>query len=452
MAGSRPRAPIAAAGRARSWLPGRRLLIRVLAGVVAAMLLALVVIGLVVPAVTDPSYEPRVLIAGGPNAHRVVVVAAEGSQHRSFLRGATLAVDEVNAEGGIGGAPLELVHVSEESYTEDALLEDVVARTLKLAARVSDEDRLLAVLGHGWSATAVPASALYANENVLYFSTHATASSLTNHGFDTVFGLLPNNSDNAAMMAHYALAEGLENVVILSDKSNYALETASLFGTWLTRKGGTVLYRGYVNSHLRTLDRLMMFILDNPLFTVEEVDAMFVVSSSTKDTARLIRRARDLNLEMPILGADYIFNSTIEDNVGKAAMKNVAGVSLYDLEGETPEARAFTAAYRDSFGVAPDLMAAVGYDAVYLLRHAVRGAGSTVPITVADFLRVSRYEAPFTGATGRLVFDAQGLVTDTHAFIVRHDGTDFRTVQSYQKPLDWGAVTDAPAAQDGGKQ
>ena len=56
------------------------------------------------------------------------------------------------------------------------------------------------------------------------------------------------------------------------------------------------------------------------------------------------------------------------------------------------------------------------------------------PDAIADTLRIIRYEAPFVGASGPVVFDSQGRITDTAAHVVRHDGTRFRTVASYRRP------------------
>ena len=46
-----------------------------------------------------------------------------------------------------------------------------------------------------------------------------------------------------------------------------------------------------------------------------------------------------------------------------------------------------------------------------------------------------RLGLPFVGASGPVVFDSQGRITDTAAHVVRHDGTRFRTVANYKKPL-----------------
>ncbi|MDN3720386.1 hypothetical protein ACFQEX_19740 [Roseibium salinum] len=89
----------------------------------------------------------------------------------------------------------------------------------------------------------------------------------------------------------------------------------------------------------------------------------------------------------------------------------------------------------------PDLDAALGYDAIMLVRDVANKAGTTEPDKVADTLKIARYKTPFKGVTGPLIFDRNGLITDTEVFIVQHDGKEFHTVETYQIPTDWAKVS-----------
>ena len=85
----------------------------------------------------------------------------------------------------------------------------------------------------------------------------------------------------------------------------------------------------------------------------------------------------------------------------------------------------------------PDLSAALGYDAVMLLKEVTERTGTLDAGRIADALKVARYGVPFEGVTGKIMFNTNGLITDTDVFVVRHDGTRFQTVASYRKPLEW---------------
>ena len=212
----------------------------------------------------------------------------------------------------------------------------------------------------------------------------------------------------------------------------------------MTQGGGEILYRDSLTGRGRPIDRLLLFLLNNTMFTKDQIDAFFVTSSSVTATARFIRRARELGLTIPILGPKYLFSSEIENYVGLDLMKDVTAVSLYDEKSDAKRAQKFVESFQRAYGTPPDLMAAVGYDAVKLLAHAVKKAGTRDATELADWLRIMRLEGGFVGATGPLVFDAHGQVTDTDVYIVRHDGTHFRTVASYKLPLEWKATGVTP--------
>ncbi|NDV85369.1 ABC transporter substrate-binding protein [Aurantimonas aggregata] len=388
--------------------------------------------------------SPRLATLFGPPDDRLRVVAVYSSDddEKNFVRGARMAVDRLNEdEGGVLGRQVVLELVAEEAHSEDRALERTVSETLDLSHSIARTDNLLAVVGHEWSDTAVAASAVYSRGDVLYLATHATAQSLTNHNFQTVFALQPNNGTNAEMMANYALKNSLSRFIVLSDKTDYAKESANFFTAAATNAGGELVFRGYVSSSQRSNDQLLMFILENNAFARTDFDAIFVVSSSLAETADFITRARALGVRVPILGMEYMFSASIEKAVGKAAMLDVVGVSLYDPANISERAKAFSTAFRTEFGATPDLDAALGYDAVTLLGDVAKRAGTVEARAMADTMKVARYKAsPFTGVSGPLLFDRTGLVTDTEVFIVRHDGEEFRAVANYKIPLQWDNV------------
>ena len=373
------------------------------------------------------------------SAVKIGLVYADNEEVNSFTNGARLAAARVNAEGGILGQDLELLLYREEVSFGEGGFERTIARTMRLAGEVARQNGLFGVIGHEWSDTAITASAIYNQNDILYLATHATASALTNHGFSLLFALQPDNSDNTEMIARYALATGLKRFLVLTDKSDYGKEAGDFFSAVATQQGGNVVFRGYLPGHGRSVDQLLMFVLDNNLFGKGDYDAFFVASALTLDTAEFIRRARELGLDKPVLGLEYMFSNTIENHVGRQKMKDVIGVSLFDSESVNALSTDFVSSYLQQYNGMPDLSAALGYDAVMLLKEVTERTGTLDPGKIADALKVARYGVPFEGVTGKIVFNTKGLITDTDVFVVRHDGTRFQTVASYRKPLEWSS-------------
>jgi branched-chain amino acid transport system substrate-binding protein len=368
---------------------------------------------------------------------KVVVVYPPDAEGRQFVDGVRLAVEQVNAAGGAAGRPLRVELVEEVIYSERVGLEGLVRDVLAGAERTVNDASVLAIVGHGSSATAVPASAVYNRSRKLYFATHATATSLTHHGFRYVFAMQPNNDDAAKVLANYANRRGWRRVVALSDSTNFAVEVTDRFRSYFTLEGGTILYRTRQIGRASTLESALLFLLDNKMFRPGDIDAFFVAASSADDYVRFLTRARALGLNMPVMGGDNLYSRDIELEVGPGAMRDVVAFSVYDEGSNLNEAKEFHYAFVERFAQNPGPMAAVGFDAVKLLAFAANAVGAPDPVAIADKLRVLRYEAGFSGATGPLVFDAGGLLTDTDTFIMVHDGTGFRMDSVYSKPLDW---------------
>lgn len=385
-------------------------------------------------------HQVRALMNEDVTSLTVALVTPPGLEDGQFRKGLRLAMDEVNAAGGIDGLPVDLKVYVENAYSEKSRLETVVADTLRLAERVVNEPGLLAVVGHWASATSLPASSVYEKHRVLYLANQETVSSLTNHGFDYVFSLQPNNQDSASLMARYALDQGLRRFVVLSDDTEYGSETVKMFSSWATQGGGEILFDGSLTSYGRSVDRLLLFLLDNNVFARTDIDAFFVSASSAEDTARFIERARELGLNVPILGTESISADVIERNVDADKMKDVVGVSLFGEQSDASKSKAFVEAFQLKYGEFPNQVAAVAYDAIKLLEYAVKKAETRDSFALANWLRIMRHDDQFIGATGPLVFDARGLVTDTDVYVVRHDGSRFNTVQSYRKPFDWAPI------------
>jgi len=373
----------------------------------------------------------------------LAVVYSPDQDAEDFLAGVRIAVAQVNADGGILGHPVRERLFMEPAYTDQVQLDKLVAQTLRQATKIGEMPEVLAVIGHGSSVTAVPASAVYDRHGKLFLATHATATSLSNHRLDLTFALQPSNADNAAVLAEYARSQGWKRMVVLSDNSSYGQETTDRFRSALAQQGGTILHRDRLTAGSKSIDDLLLFILDNNLFKASDIDAFFLTSSSMGDSAQFIARARQLGLNMPILGPEYLYSNEVEDQAGTASMRNVVTVSLFDDRKMTPEGLRLRDDFSRIANYPPGQLTAIGFDAVKVLAVATNRTGKRDAAAIADTLRILRYEAPFIGATGKMVFDANGLITDTMAYVLRHDGTEFQAVAAYKKPLSRQQEEDA---------
>lgn len=360
----------------------------------------------------------------------IAVVVGNQQTNGDFLNGIHMAVERVNAEGGLLGKTL-----IERTYPEPAGNRaqgelSTVRNAMDLAARIVDEPGLVAVIGHNSSDTAIPASSVYDEANVPFFATHATNTSLSRGSTHHVYGLLPNDQVATAFLARYALTGGMRNFIVLGDISEYGKESSDYFAAAVTTAGGSIAYKGLIEPSVREVSTLVLMLLDNNAFEMRSVDGIFVVGWPPESVGQFVKLARQVGILTPILGTDSIISADVARIAGPA-MKDVVGISLFDPDSFDAEATAFTENYRQRFGALPSNDAAVGYDSVRLITAIVRRAGNFDQINFSNTARLMRYDRPFRGVTGQITFNTSGMIANATLYVVRHDGKAFNIASRY---------------------
>lgn len=153
-------------------------------------------------------------------------------------------------------------------------------------------------------------------------------------------------------------------------------------------------------------------------------DVLFVPGYYT-DAGLIARQAKALGLSSVLLGADG-WDSPKLTEIGGQAVEGAYFSNHYSPEDPSTAVRRFIAAYRKKYGVDPDSIAALSYDAATLLADAIRRAGSTEGKRVRDALADTK---DFAGVTGSITMDAERNPIKP-AVIVRVEGGRFRFVTS----------------------
>ena len=119
------------------------------------------------------------------------------------------------------------------------------------------------------------------------------------------------------------------------------------------------------------------------------------------EAAIITRQARELGLQVPILGGDGWVGDALKN--GREALNNTYISNHYSGDNPDPIVQNFVNAYRAKYGQEPDAIAALAYDAVKVLADAMTRAGSTEGPKV----RATLATADLPGVTGRLKMNAQ---------------------------------------------
>ncbi len=323
-------------------------------------------------------------------------------------RAAELAVEEINAQGGIDGRPVELLQRDDYADPDSA----VFVATDLYEAGVS------AVIGHLFSSTTLAAAPVYngGTQPVAAISPSSSSPEISTAG-DYTFRICPSDLAHGAALARWIYDTlGLRRGAVLYLNDQYGRGIRQTFVRDFTRRGGDLVaidpYLGEMPTVGPYLDRL-----------AKVGTAQFLVVAGNRiEAEEILRQARTRGLQMPVLGGDGL--EGIEE--AGAIADGVYLSSAYLATINTPANRAFLQAYRRKYPGAglPNQPAAATYDAVYLLRDVIAKAGPKREDVRRALARIGSQDPPFRGVTGTVAFDIRGDVPNQAVYIgIVQDGT-----------------------------
>ncbi|HYH79256.1 MAG TPA: ABC transporter substrate-binding protein [Longimicrobium sp.] len=309
-----------------------------------------------------------------------------------FAEGLQMAVDEVNAAGGIGGRPLKLRMEDDRGSVNDGLL---------VAQKLADDPSVAAVIGHLHSYVTVPAASVYESGGMVLVAPASTDPGLTAKGYARVFRIIPTDRETGRAMAEYAARRGYRRVAIYYVRNSYGRALANAFEERAASSALTVVARASYAAEAQGDGRTFAPTLAE--WKEMELDAIFL-AGQVPQAGYLVAEARRQGLDVPILGDDAMSSPALVQAGGAAVEGTVVPTPFHPGEPR-PEVHRFAQSFRRRFGTDADAGAALGYDAVQVLAAAMRTAKSAAPEDVAAALRAMRNHAAVTGPVG---FDAQG--------------------------------------------
>ena len=324
-------------------------------------------------------------------------LAAYGAKVRN---GIDLAVEEVNAAGGVRGGQIVLTYRDDATNPEMAkqVTEDLIT-----------EQNIRIIIGGMSSPVALAMAPICEEKRVILLSPTSSAPEISQAG-DYIYRNYPSDILEGTAMAKFARDLGLERLVI------FVLDNE--FGAGLRQ----VFTQQYESKYRDVVEAFVFKDGDTGGFAamVEQVkeidpDGIYIVAY-LQDMAALLKQLHEAEVDAVLLGS----GSVTEDLVrlaGEAAENLVYPQPNFDVNSTDPTVRGFVDAYRARYNEDPDIYAAHGYDAVKLIAKAMENAEGTHP----DDVRIGFSSVKdFDGAAGRTSFDENGdVVRYPRMFIIR---------------------------------
>jgi branched-chain amino acid transport system substrate-binding protein len=311
--------------------------------------------------------------------------AALSGSHK--VNGAKLAVEAINAHGGIDGKQLVLVVEDDRGQNQAG-----VSAYEKLAA----DQNVVAIIDSVRS-TIVQATLPYVARDQIPTLIGGTDPKLTHVGNPWVFRFRPNDNYASGAMASYAVNDmGAKKVAILYDSDAFGSAGNNLLKAALEKDGAQVVSdQGYTTAtqdYTSFLEKIKS----------SGADTLGTYMTNSEDEAQMLKQLRQLGLNVKIMGSPSIATAVCIQLAGDA-VNGTYGVSDFVANGN-PAAKAFTTAYEAKYNSPPDLFGGWVYDAVTLVAQTIAKAGTSASAIQQGLRSVRGYQ----GVEGTYNFDNNG--------------------------------------------
>jgi branched-chain amino acid transport system substrate-binding protein len=318
-------------------------------------------------------------------------------------KGTLLAIEEVNARGGVLGRKLELLTEDNQSKQGES-----ATAVKKLISR----DKVVAILGEVASIRSLEAAPVVQKARIPMITPSSVNSRITEVG-DCIFRVCFVDSFQGNVLARFVREKlQVHRVAILTSVSSaYSVGMTNLFKARFVAEGGTIVAEQKYSEGDKDFRAQLTAV------KAAEADAIFASGYYT-EAALICVQARQLGLNLPIFGGDG-WDAPPLLEIGGAAMEGTYFSTHYSPDNPSPEVQNFNRRYQARWGAMPDAWAALGYDSAMVLADAMGRAGAAAPAKIRDALATTK---DFPGVTGRITIDAKRNASKTAVILTIKDG------------------------------
>ena len=309
-----------------------------------------------------------------------------------ILNAKLLAVEEINAAGGINGQMLEIIPEDSKCAAQDAIT---------AYNKLTDVDGVKIILGTTCSGAMLGAAPLAEREGVIMLSASATSPDIAGAG-DYIFRTAINDLQLGVDTGNTLYADGIHHLATITEATDYAEGARRTTVARLEELGGHVVAaESYASDVTDFRSQLTKLISANP-------DGIFLAAQGEFSGGTIIKQLRDLGYEGPIYSEVVPTQPEALGIAGDAATGLKAIVPNPDLQ--TQVGKDFLANYEARFGAVPSLPWFQGsaYDDVYIIAECL---GRTGDDQDSAGIRDCLYGLTWSGAIGDgYTFDGNGDV------------------------------------------
>ena len=322
-----------------------------------------------------------------------------------------MAVDEINAAGGINGRMLEIIVEDSKCSAQDSIT---------AYRKLTDANGVKIILGTSCSGAMLGAAPRAEEDGVVLFSGLATNPDIATAG-DYIFRTAMNDLQLGIDTGNVLWADGIRTLATITESTDYAEGVRRTSVEQFEKLGGSVVAaEAYASDITDFRSQLTKLFSQNP-------DALHIAAQAEASGGTIVKQARELAYDGPIYSEIVTVGTTALEIAGDAA--NGLKAITAELDPANAKGQKVLADFRDRYGyVTLPWYIGSAYDDVYITAECLKQTGDDQD---ADGLRDCLYDITWSGAIGTdYTFDENGEVVGLANVVVEVLPTAERTAEN----------------------
>lgn len=307
---------------------------------------------------------------------------------KNTQEGIDLALEEINAAGGVLGRKLVVVYEDTRALPKEGVT---------AYHKLTTVDKVKVIIDDSVSSVTLAMAPLAQNDHVVIIATGATAPKISEAG-EFIFRVWNSDAFEGEVSADYAFDTlGLRSVAILYINNEYGKGLEQVFKPRFEERGGNIpISESFAQSATDIRTQLTKIQASKP-------DGLYVVGYP-KEIPIALKQAKELGLSLPLIGTVAMQDPQLIQTAGDAT----EGLMFpYPREPSGQDITRFKEAFQKKYGKEPGITADVGYDAVRMIAKAMELLGGTSGEDIRKGLNMLK---DYPGVSGTMTFDANGDV------------------------------------------
>lgn len=306
----------------------------------------------------------------------------------SARNGIQMAIEEVNARGGIQGKNIKLYIYDDQGIPENAA---------KAAEQLIEKQKIVALIGASASSRSLLMAPIAQAKKIPMIAFSSTHPKLTQIG-DYIFRACFIDTFQGPMMAEFLRKSlKLKRAAIFRDiNTQYSMNISEFFKKTFTRLGGQVVSdQTYAGGSVDFTKPLRAIQKQNP--------EVVYIPGYYGDVAQIAIQARSMGIKAVFAGADGWDSGDLLE-LSKGSLEGAYFSSHFSPDSTEPTYVTFRDAFLKKFKLNPDAFSALGYDAAKVLSDAMKRSELMSPEQIRDQIALTK---DFQGVTGNITLDAK---------------------------------------------